>query len=337
MKNKTKVALLSASGVLLAGTIGAYGYLHIHGKAIKTYSESELSLARQCYQNSDFEQMEAHLKNIPAESPFSVEVENLKKQDPLQVKIHSLVPPELHIVSKQYTLLADGVPGIVVITENGDGFEKELHCFVYYYDQESQAYKPGYQSSQMGTDYRISFGKILGDDRTAVLITFVDSGGSGYSSDMSVIGYDPASHNLKTYLDFPNALNGTMEVLGRDLIVRTFDSKTKYTWTGNQLVGTPVSWATPTDPGDAIIHYSVRPDGVDVVEHSITMHLGQALDCVRTDSRQLADRVLLEDGRMWDDTGGKTVAKQPGKTAVTIIPNGYDWDHAVKVPITILP
>lgn len=78
---------------------------------------------------------------------------------------------------------------------------------------------------------------------------------------------------------------------------------------------------------DVVVHYSIsNQEDLAIDSQSINLKVGQKLVFVRNDQNTISERTMYEAGGAidQDSNGNEFIAKAPGTSKITIIPNSYN-------------
>ncbi|MEA1961485.1 MAG: hypothetical protein U9N81_09485 [Bacillota bacterium] len=188
--------------------------------------------------------------------------------------------------------------------------------------------------------------KLMDDDREQIAIGGW-SGNGGYF-EFVLLG-EKHEEITDLFNNFGEGIpNGGMKFDKEGFIVQSGSQGTYYEWNGKDFSTTPV--VIPPDLGekrenDIIAHYAIDTDlntTSDYSDKTINMHVGEKLYLIRDaqNTNGITERIMS-----YADDGGKMVldstswsvfeAKQAGETKITIIPDGYNWDKALDLQITV--
>lgn len=109
---------------------------------------------------------------------------------------------------------------------------------------------------------------------------------------------------------------------------------TRFVWDGDGYIGSRVIRPPVAKLGGAVLHYAVV-DGQVKGPATVRVNIGETLEIARDDFEASVVRTLgTADGvTEWKD--GKLFAKSVGETTLTLIPDVYDWAHALKVSVRV--
>ncbi|MCM2532822.1 hypothetical protein NDK43_11005 [Neobacillus pocheonensis] len=162
-------------------------------------------------------------------------------------------------------------------------------------------------------------------------------GGSGWSTNTTVLSYDPQTKSLKKNLDLTN-YNSTTELKNNQLLVHTPDGDTEFSWNGEQFEGKQVFLQPSVGLKDKVIHYAISNQEAIVNSQSVNLKIGQRLVLIRDDQNKISQRTMFDAIGVIDsdDKGNGFIAKAVGTTKITIIPNEYDWDKSKVINVTVI-
>jgi hypothetical protein len=308
-------------------------------KTVKAYGQKQLKLARDAFHNQKFEDINNILHTIPDDANLQNDIKKLKSLNPANLKVQNFISPDVQITKTTNLLFAPDIPGIVVEGTKGQDIDKVANVYVIVYDPSSTSYKVAY--SDTSGDYNevhTKIGKLFNDDRNGVVVDLDLLGASGWLSNTVVLSYDSKTNALIKNLDL-NTNKGDTEIKNNKLMVSSPEGVTEYTWNGEQLEGKQVFLQPSVNLKDKVMHYSIsNQERVVLDSEAINLKVGEKLVLVRNDQNKVSERIMLDAIGVIDSDakGNGFIAKAPGTTQITIIPNEYDWEKSKVLKVTVL-
>lgn len=139
-------------------------------------------------------------------------------------------------------------------------------------------------------------------------------------------------------LNRKSIFQGSYRADGREIIEKTGHQSMIIQWNGkffnehktNEEVVQPIS------AKDIQIQYTISYNHqVSISQSQITLHVGQKLQLRRMNTGGV-ERVLYQANKAIDFGRDYIVGIAPGNATITIVPDGYDWENAVKIHVIIV-
>ena len=178
---------------------------------------------------------------------------------------------------------------------------------------------------------------LLSDGKEQIIL--YKHAGTGHFLSYKILGY--INDSLKILLDRSGIVYGSYEVRNNQFIEKSGEMGTVFTWSESSFLGVQLSAPIrkPIDVNEKVISYSIDSNGsVSLSQPTLTVKLGETFHIVkeygpRTErfmgSGSNSGNIDLKDGTQW-------IANRVGRVTLTIVPNYYDWDHAVDLEINII-
>ncbi len=274
------------------------------------------------------------------------------KQQSSQVSIDNIIPEanitkylpaDAEVNSRKVFLTGKPVQEVVVTYWKGfalEGEEIETGAFILQYQPEINSWKRIYHEEEKGytrTHLKIlASGKLLGDEREQVVIGHIEG------SHAFLLFYVLSFENGKIISILNDVYkNGELKIKDGDLLVTSGSQGTRYHWNGSNFDESPfidqpdINSATPSD---VIVHYSIGDNNIvsAVPENgsNIKLGIGGKIYLVR-DNLGPHERILIPGNIMNPCEDGTIKAANQGNGVLSIIPDGYDWDHALKYVVIV--
>lgn len=199
----------------------------------------------------------------------------------------------------------------------------------------ASAWKQLFYEENLPIKPEIILGRFMHNSNTQVIIW--QRSGSGNYLDYKILGF--VNGSAKTLLSKSGIYAGGIKVHNQEIVETSGGVNTLYIWTGTTFKGVVQKQEILDRIGtkDVLFTYSISPTHlVTVSAEKITLKVGQRFRWRQT-SGNVKVRVLVtgEGDTIHFDEDNSFVATKVGKTQMTIIPDGYDWDNAKKIEIKI--
>lgn len=163
------------------------------------------------------------------------------------------------------------------------------------------------------------------------------SSGSGSGGFLSYELLETENESVKKLVSEDSIFQGTVFFQGNQLIRGTGNQF----WVWDKVYDTYIlePYRMPVYPKAQVIRYSIADqETVNIAQSSFTIPIGSYIQLLREDFNNSAERTLLSSTPSCIDFVKPSVFKFTCKTkaTVTIIPDGYNWDGAKEINITVI-
>lgn len=272
----------------------------------------------------------------------------------LQVK--TFVPENANVDVRRVALtgkkMSEAVIAYWVFESEPDGSAKpNAGTIVLQFNEDNQSWEKIWERKDEDAFHMeiLDSGKLFNDETEQVALGSRE--GSGGFLSFYLLGKDE-NGKITVLMDKMNEedgyyIFGGLKITDGDLWVTSASQGTRFHWNGkkfeeSQFIDNPdISQAGEED---VIIHYSIDDEGNMTADYPnnavIKLELNDRIFIVRDNYNEKIERILYSGNDVIDpdmNTHYKVYkALAPGKTSITIIPNGYDWDKAYTYEIKVI-
>lgn len=242
--------------------------------------------------------------------------------------------PNFQVTSIENVDFSDKTRDEAVVTGRifGHPYEPSYIGAIMSYNEDTHDWYPLYVTEKMYSPLTVSTGRVLPQEEKQVL--FREWEGSGSFLHYEVLAWnDGKAHPILMRSQIPQ---GNARFYDGKVLESEYSMDTLYTWNGKKMVKEELPHQLPVKTNHRI-EFSINDSyDVSLSATSVTMKVGDTLQ-LRRMNRGVEERVLVSGDYFTFSQRGVMKAKTPGKTDITIIPDGYSWNYAVHIAVTILP
>jgi len=269
-----------------------------------------------------------------------VVADRLAAQDPHNVNVQEYLPDGVELQQVYYAKIMSKDYTDVVIQSKPKAIKpllNEYYISVLSYDNATNKFEKKFETTLRQSSLQLLTGTVFDDGRDVFITSFRE--GSGGFLNYNV--YGAIDNNVGVLLQRSGIFQGNVWINAAKVVESSSDQAKYFAWDGNAFQATPVLLGLERNtyqPEDQKVEYWID-DKQNIILTSNIVHLrkGQRLYLVRT-KFGVSTRIMYSNKQLQltkDDFGQFYVASEVGDTFVTIIPNGYSWDKAQKINITI--
>ena len=128
---------------------------------------------------------------------------------------------------------------------------------------------------------------------------------------------------------------GNVEIKNGQLIEHMGHQDTVYRWKGKRMMAKELPEEIAV-PAGYTISFAIGNNGIVYTsQQSLTMKVGETMQLRRL-NRGMRERVLYDGQGPLTCKDDLFTANKPGTSTITIIPDGYNWDKAVKIVVRVI-
>ena len=181
---------------------------------------------------------------------------------------------------------------------------------------------------------QVALNNMLDTDKDVLIIS--SSGGSG--NFMNYIVFGEIDKRIKVLLERDTIFQGHLIIGKSQIIEKSGGQAILFRWSEDRITGTTLVSEphVPFSMSDVRLRYSVTTDGrVNTQTTNVTLPVGSKLVIIR-ENTGTTDRILFPGTGVITQEGETLLASKTGESKITIVPDGYNWDEALDIDVTVV-
>lgn len=213
----------------------------------------------------------------------------------------------------------------------GAGYGPSHVAAVMTYDEMQKKWTPIYQSERKYAPLHVLSGNLLNNKRDQLVLYKHEGSGAFLSYD--VLAW--LNEKPQVLLSRSAIFQGNVEITNGQLVEHMGHQDTVYRWKGKRLIAKELPEEIAVPAGHTI-SFSIGNNGIVYTsQQSLTMKVGETMQLHRL-NRGIRERVLYNGQGALTCKDDLFTANKPGTSTITIIPDGYNWDKAVKIVVRVI-